>query len=126
MSDFPKKKYTTLGVMTKNKPYPDEAADAPPRFSIKLEQQKNKDKTPYGEVIFPITLANGKVLNDGDYLVMFAKKPKFQAAVEAGSMTQETADQLASFLLFDICVAESVDEGQAAPAPKKKKTEVPF
>jgi hypothetical protein len=107
-----KKKYTNLGTMTAAKKKDPTDESEPKRFYIKLEQQKGKDGKPYGEQVFPITLANGKVLKDGDMLSMFSKKENFKRAVEAGKMDQEKAEFLSSFLLFDICVVEEVNDGE--------------
>jgi hypothetical protein len=107
-----KKKYLNLGTMTAAKPKTNDP-DEPKRYYIRLEQQKDK-KTgkPFGDQIFPITLANGVVLNDGDMLAMFSKKEKFKKQVEDGKMDQEKADFLSSFLLFDIvAVKEESNEG---------------
>ena len=111
-----KKKYTNIGVMKvakkKNPNDPDESK----RFYIGLEQNKGKDGKPYGEQIFPITLANGKVLKDGDALMMYSKKDKFNELVKKGSLTQEKADMLSSFLLFDIVLVEEDDGSASSPS----------
>jgi hypothetical protein len=107
----PKKKYTNLGIMMVAKKRDPNNENEPKRFYIKLEQQKTKDGKPYGEQVFPITLANGMVLKDGDFLSMFSKKEKLQELVEDGKLDQERADYLSSFLLFDIVAVEEVDEG---------------
>lgn len=107
----PKKKYYNLGVMKVAKKKDPSNESEPKRFYIQLEQQKSKDGKIYGDQIFPITLANGVVLNDGDSLSMFAKKPKLQKLVEEGKMEQDTADFLSSFILFEICASENVEGG---------------
>ena len=104
-----KKKYTNMGTMMVSKKKDENDPNEPKRYYIRLEQQKGKDKKPFGEVIFPITLANGVVLNDGDILSMFAKRPKFQKMVDEGKMTQEKADELSAFLAFDIVLTEDPD-----------------
>ena len=109
-----KNKYTNIGVMCKAKKKDPNDENEQNRFYLKLEQNKGKDGKPYGEQVFPITLANGKVLNDGDILSMFSKKEKFKKLVEEGKMDQEKADMLSSFLLFDICVVEPVNEGNGS------------
>ncbi len=102
-----KNKFINIGtVKVSKKKNPDDENELP-RFYLQLQQQKLKDGKPYGEQVFPITLANGKVLNDGDILAMFAKRPKLQQAVEDGKMDQDTADFLSSFLKYDVCVVES-------------------
>lgn len=116
-----KVKFTTIGAMLVNKKKDPNNPDEPKKFHIKLQQQKGKDGKPYGEQVFPITLANGKVLNDGDALVMFSKKEKFQELVRTGKMDQQKADDLSAFLLFDVCVVESVNEGN-----DNDPSEVPF
>lgn len=108
----PKKKFLNLGVMTVAKPKDANNPDEQKRFYIKLEQQKGKDGKIYGDQIFPITLANGTVLNDGDILSMFSKKEKFKKMVEDGKLDQDKADFLSSFLLFDICAVVSEDQDQ--------------
>jgi hypothetical protein len=105
-----KKKYLNLGVMTVAKAKNPDDKDEAKRFYIKLEQQMSKDGKPYGEQIFPITLANGTVLQSGDMLSMFSKKEKFKKMVEEGRMDQEKADFLSGFLLFDICAVVSQDD----------------
>jgi len=110
----PKKKYLNLGTMTVAKPKNPNDENEPKRFYIKLEQQKGKDGKPYGDQLFPITLANGVVLNDGDILSMFSKKEKFKKMVEDGKLDQAKADFLSGFLLFDICAVKeesSEDDG---------------
>lgn len=109
-----KKIYTSLGTMMKAKAKNPNDEKEPARFYIKLEQKKDKNKKTYGEQIFPITLANGKQLNDGDILAMFSKKESFQRAVDANQMTQAKADELSSFLKFDIVFVESVDDGNGS------------
>lgn len=104
-----KKKYTNIGTMMAKKADANNP-DAPKGYYLKLEQQTKKDGTAYGDQIFPITLANGKVLNSGDILNLYSKKDKFSKAVEEGKMDQEKADFLSSFLLFDIVLTESADE----------------
>lgn len=117
-----KNKYTNIGVvMTAKKDKPDD----PTRFYIKLEQRKDKDKKPYGDVIFPITLANGKVLNDGDILAMFSKADQFQNLVDKGSMTQAKADELKGFLRYDVCISEKLNE-DGTPAKKDKDDDINF
>lgn len=115
-----KKKYMTLGVLTVAKPRDGEGPESPKRLYIKLEQQVGKDGKPYGDQLFPITLANGVVLNSGDILSMFSKKDKFKRMVEEGKMDQEKADFLSGFLLFDICAVqdeESSDDGGSEGVP---------
>lgn len=105
-----KVKFTNIGtVMVAKKKDPNNEDEAP-RYYIKLQQNKQKDGTPYGDLVFPITLANGKVLKDGDMLSLFSKKEKFNAAVEAGTMSQEKADELSAFIKFDVCVGEDTEE----------------
>lgn len=117
MSEKAKKKYLNLGVMTVAKPKDANDPDEAKRFYIKLEQQKGKDGKPYGEELFPIVLANGTILNDGDILSMYSKKEKFKKLVEDGKMDQEKADFLSSFLLFDICAVVSEGEGSGGSDP---------
>jgi hypothetical protein len=107
-----KKKYTTLGTMMVAKKRDPNDENEAKRFYVKLEQQTKSDGTPYGETVFPITLANGKKLNSGDIISMQNKKEKFQRAVEAGRMDADKAAQLASFLLFDLVVVED-DNGSS-------------
>ena len=104
------KKFSNIGTMMVAKKRDPSNPDEAKRYYIKLEQQKSKDGAPYGEQLFPITLANGKKLNDGDILSLFSKKEKFQKAVEDNKMSQEKADELSAFLLFDIVVTETVQE----------------
>ena len=94
------KKYTTLGTMMV-------AKNGKTRY-IKLEQQTKKDGTPYGSTVFPITLADGRVLKSGDALFLQSKKDKFQRNVEAGKMTQAKADELSSFMIADLVLVEDV------------------
>lgn len=117
-----KVKFTNIGTMNVNKKKDPNNPDEPKKFHIRLQQNKGKDGKAYGEQVFPITLANGKVLNDGDSLIMFAKKEKFQELVQSGKMTQQKADELSAFLLFDICVVEDVNEGSG----KDDSSDVPF
>ena len=117
MTTKPKKKYLNLGTMTVAKPKDANDPDEAKRFYIKLEQQKSKDGKPYGDQLFPIVLANGMVLNDGDILSMYSKKEKFKKMVEEGKIDQEKADFLSSFLLFDICAVVSEDEGSGGSDP---------
>jgi hypothetical protein len=116
-----KKVYTNLGTMMVAKKKDPTDEKEPKRFYIKLEQQKTKDGKPYGEQVFPITLANGRVLNDGDILSMYSKKEKFQEAVEANKMDQDKANFLSSFMLFDIVATETVNEGE-----EKSKDQIDF
>ena len=104
-----KKKYTNLGTMMAKKADANNP-DAPKGYYLNLEQSLKQDGTPYGDQVFPITLANGKVINSGDVLNLYSKKDKFNKAVEEGKMDQEKADFLSSFLLFDIVLTESADE----------------
>lgn len=102
------KKYTNIGtVMVAKKKNANDPTEKL-RFYLKLEQQRNKDKTPYGDQIFPITLANGKVLNDGDILAMFSKKEKLDYQLEQKKITQEKYEQLVSFLKYDVCLVEDL------------------
>jgi hypothetical protein len=116
-----KKKYTNIGTVIKAKEKNNDGSD---RFYLKLEQQKGKDGKPYGEQVFPITLANGVVLKDGDSLSLFSKKAKLQSLVDAGKMEQDKADFLSSFLRFEVCVVETVNEGDGAPPVNPD--EIPF
>lgn len=108
------KKYTNLGTVMKAKK--NQESD-PDRFYIRLEQQKDKDKKPVGEQIFPITLANGKVIHDGQTLAMFSKREKFDKLVKDDKMTREKADQLSSFLRYDVVLVEDVNEGGGESDP---------
>lgn len=117
MSEKTKKKYTNLGVMCLAKKKDPTNKDEPKIYYLKLEQQTTKDGKPYGEQVFPITLANGKQLNSGDILSLYSKKEKFAKMVEDGKMEQDKANFLSSFLLFDIVLTEEVNEGSA---PTKK------
>jgi hypothetical protein len=119
-----KKKYTNLGVMCASKKKNPDDENEKKRFYLKLEQNKGKDNKPYGESIFPIKLANGKVIKDGDMLSLFSKKEKFEKLVEEGKMDQAKADFLASFLLFDIVLVEDVNEGDEPSFDSKE--EIPF
>lgn len=101
-----KKKYTTLGTMMVAKKRDPNDENEAKRFYVKLEQQTKKDGTPYGDVVFPLTTASGKKIQSGDIISMQNKKEKFARSVEAGTMTQEKADQLSSFLLFDLVLVE--------------------
>ena len=104
----PKKVYTSLGTVMKAKKNNEGDAD---RFYLKLEQQKDKDGKPYGASIFPIKLANGVLLKDGQIVSMFSKKEKFQKSVSEGKMDQAKADELSSFLKYDVVLVEEVNEG---------------
>lgn len=104
-----KKQYLNLGTVTKRKPKTDNP-DEPKAFYIKMEQQKKKDGTPVGPQIYPIRLANGVVINDGDVLSMYSKKEKLKALVEDGKITQDTADKLASFLMYDVVLTVHGDD----------------
>lgn len=106
MSEQQKMKFKNIGTMMKAKPKTSDP-DEPKRFYIKLENQKNKDGKVYGENIFPLTL------KDGDILSMFPKKPKFQNLVKEGKMSQDKADELSDFLIFDICVV-TPDDGSSS------------
>lgn len=119
-----KKKYTTLGTMCASKKKNPDDENEKKRFYLKLEQNKGKDQKPYGESIYPIKLANGKVVNDGDILALFSKKEKFQKLVDEGKMDQAKADMLSSFLLFDIVLVEDVNEGDGPSFDSKE--EIPF
>lgn len=110
-----KKKYTNLGTVMVAKKYPDEAPDAPPRFYLKLEQSKDKNGNPLGDQVFPIKLANGAILESGDTLQMYCKRTKFKKAVADGKMSEEKAEELGSFLRYDVVLAEDAD---AVKGPK--------
>lgn len=114
-----KRKFFNIGTMTLAKKKDPNDQDEPKRFYIKLEQQKGKDGKPYGDQVFPIKLANGVVLNDGDMLAMFSKKEKFKKMVEDGKLDQDKADFLSGFLLFDICAS-------AESESKSDDDEIPF
>lgn len=103
-----KKVYTSLGTVMKAKKKNDNESD---RFYLKLEQQKDKDGKPFGETIFPIKLANGRVIPDGQIVSMYSKKEKFQKSVDAGKMDQAKADELSAFLKYDVVLVEEVNEG---------------
>ena len=106
-----KKVYTSLGTVMKAKKSNEGDAD---RFYLKLEQQKDKDGKPFGETIFPIKLANGRVLQDGQIVSMFSKKEKFQKSVNEGKMDQKKADELSAFLKYDVVLVEDVNEGSGS------------
>lgn len=117
------KKYTNIGtVMVAKKKNPNDPNEKS-RFYLKLEQQRNKDKTPYGDQVFPITLANGKILNDGDVLAMFSKKEKLDYQLENKKITQEKYDQLVSFLKYDVCLVEDLNGSDSEP---KDDGNIPF
>lgn len=118
-----KRKFSNIGTMLMSKKKNPEDKNEKRSFYIKLEQNKKKDGTPYGEQLFPITLANGKKILDGESLSLFSKREKFQELVDEGKMTQEKADELSAFLLFDVCVSEPVDEGGG---PASGSDEIPF
>lgn len=103
------KKFLNLGTMMQAKKKTSDP-DEPKKFYLKLEQQKKKDGTLIGEQLFPITLANGVKLNDGDIISLQSKREKLQKMVDDDRMTQEKADQLASFLIFDMVAV--VDESE--------------
>lgn len=106
-----KKVYTSLGTVMKAKKKNEGDAD---RFYLKLEQKKDKDGKPVGASIFPIKLANGVVLNDGQIVSMFSKKEKFQKSVNEGKMDQAKADELSAFLKYDVVMVEEVNEGSGS------------
>lgn len=112
-----KRKYTNLGTMMVAKKKDPNDENEKKRFYIKLEQRKDKSGKPYGKQVFPITLADGSVLNDGDILTMFSKKEQFQKLVEQDKLDQDKADNLSSFLLFDICASEQVNESESDEVP---------
>jgi hypothetical protein len=119
-----KKKYTTIGTMcASKKKNPDDESEKK-RFYLKMEQSKDKNGKVYNDKIFPIKLANGKTISDGDMLALFSKKEKFQKLVEEGKMDQAKADMLSSFLLFDIVLVEDVNEGDEPSFDSKE--EIPF
>lgn len=107
------KKYVNLGqVILKKKDNPDE----PDRYYLKLQQQAKKDGTVIGDQVFPITLANGQVLNSGDILSLFSIKEKMNQLVKDGKIDAEKAEFLSSFLRYDVVMVRDADESQSAPA----------
>ncbi len=101
-----KSKFINIGTMMLAKKKDANDEDEPNKYYIKLEQKEDKEGNIIGEKVFPITLANGRVLESGDILAMFSKKSQFKWLVENDKMTQEKADELSKFLIFDICVGE--------------------
>lgn len=120
MSDV---KFYNLGTMMKQKPKDPNDENEPKKFYIKLEQQKSKDGKPYGDQIFPITLANGKVIKDGTFVAMKPKKEKLLKSLKEEKITEEKYKELVSFLLFDLVV---VDDGSMPTAEPKNDEEIPF
>lgn len=127
-----KVKFTNIGTLQSAKKKTNDPKEKT-KFYIKLQQNRSKDGKPYGEQIFPITLANGKVLNDGDILTLFSKKEKFDYQLEQGQITQQKYDQLTGFLFYDVCVGEkegeqgSPDSADFGPEPKfDTSEEIPF
>lgn len=116
-----KNKYTNLGTVMKSKK---DNPNDPDRFYIKLEQRRDKDKKIVGEPLFPITLANGKVLNEGDTLSMFSKTEQFKRLVADGKMTEETAEKM-SFLRYDVCLSEKLNE-DGTPAKSDSSDDINF
>lgn len=88
------KKYLSIGRILRNKPN-----DRVPgvTFSLKLENPYKEDP------IFPIKLANGLVLNEGDYLTLFDEEKRRQILVEEGKISSETAKNL-SFIKYSVCI----------------------
>lgn len=99
-------KFINIGTIMRKK-------DKPDQYYLKLEQSKTKDGDYYGEKLFPIKLANGTVLEEGDFLSVFSKKKKLLAA---------DRPDLAKFLLFDLCVRleDENEEEDEEETPKKK------
>jgi hypothetical protein len=72
-----------------------------PRTFIKLEQSM-KDGQPYGDIMFPITFANGKKLNSGDCLTLFSKKGK----------------KAPDYILYDVTISELDEDAPKKPTGK--------
>ncbi len=105
MSNERKYKYFNIGTILRGKKENPQDADW---FYIKLKQDTDSNGKPYGDQVFPITLANGIVLNVGDSLSLFSIPEKFKAKVEAGEMTQEKADEL-DYLKFEVKVKQPLN-----------------
>jgi hypothetical protein len=120
-----KKKYLNIGTVMKSIPDEDADENAPDRFYLKLGQNRNEDGEPFsGDELFPITLANGMVIEDGECLTMFSKKEQFARKVKDGDMDKKQASYLSGFLKYDVCLAvdpeELADEDDQDDKPKKK------
>lgn len=116
-----KNKYLSIGTVMKRKADP--AKPDEKGFYLRLEQPKDRNTGKiFGEQLFPITLANGIVLKDGDILSMYSKKESLQRLVDNKKMDQAKADELAEFLLFDVSVVVKNDDLE----PTFDKTEIKF
>lgn len=105
-----KKKYTNIGTVKQaRKKDPNDENEAP-RFYLELQQTKDKEGKAIGEQIFPIKLANGVVLEDGQILSLYSIPEKLKRKVQNGDMSQAKADDL-SFLRFDVVLVEDADTG---------------
>lgn len=89
-------KFTTVGNVLKKKKTVDSEPD---RYYMKFERRKDKSGNYVGDSPFPLTI------NEGDILSMFSTKDSLQRSVDAGKLSQEMADKIASFVRFDICKA---------------------
>lgn len=82
-------------------------------FYFKFQQQQDKDGNHIGPTLFPITLADGTKIKDGDTMSLYSKKESLQRAVDQGKMSQEKADELSEFLRYD--AVYTVKDGGNAP-----------
>jgi hypothetical protein len=115
-----KKTYTKfkLGTLQQSKfNFP----DGSPKFGVHLGGQKDKEGNTVGENIFPITLANGLVITEGQYLEAASCKALYSYLVRTGKMTQEKMDQL-SFNKFDLYVSVEDKPGTKKPTKRPPST----
>lgn len=114
MSETKKKyNYTQFGTVQVSKKFNPDDENEPLRYCIKLGPNRDKKSgRVYGENVFPITLANGKVLEEGDYLTLFSIPEALKEKLKDGKIDQETYDFLTSYLKFDIKIKEPVSSGK--------------
>lgn len=78
-------------------------------FRIELGQPRKKDGTLVGKdakSIFPITLANGEVLNEGDILTLKTPQSRIDGLVRAGVIDADKAEaqkaSIPTFVKYDV------------------------
>ncbi len=75
-------------------------------YFLVFGRRTDKDGTPVGEDIFPLTI------NEGDIFQAKVKKDDLQRLVDDGRMDQETADDIARRVKFEFSIAPKKDEDQ--------------
>lgn len=82
----------------------------PKEYYFQFQQRKNnKTGELVGPKVFPITLADGTIINDGDFANLYDTQAELQKLVTQGKMDAMTKSKM-SFLKFNLVFGKKIED----------------